>query len=93
MLVFFLPQSWTGRADASPVVIDPQRLWVMGLAAAMMIGLTLFFNRTMAGKALRAVAANRHGARLVGVNVSRMVVGAFALSAIIGAVAGAAIRT
>ena len=63
----------------------------MGLAAAMMIVLTIFFNHTMVGKAMRAVSANRHGARLIGVNVSRMVIGAFALSAAMGAVAGAAI--
>ncbi len=70
---------------------NTQYLWVMGLAAAMMIGLTIFFNHTMIGKAMRAVSANRHGARLIGVNVSHMVIGAFALSASMGAIAGAAI--
>ena len=74
-----------------PVVLDWQQCWVMGLAAAMVLGLTFFFNRTLVGKAMRAVSVNRHGARLMGINVSRMVVGAFALSALIGALAGAAI--
>lgn len=90
-LLINLPVALTGDPDALPVFIMPQQLWVMGLTAVMVIGLTLFFNRTMVGKALRAVAVNRHGARLMGVNVSRMVMGAFALSAAMGALAGAAI--
>lgn len=76
---------------AYPIVLERQQLWVMGLAAVLMIGLTLFFNRTLVGKAMRAAAVNRHGAQLVGVNVSRLVIGSFALSAVMGAVAGAAI--
>jgi branched-chain amino acid transport system permease protein len=85
-----LPQKLTGP-DAYPVMVNTQELWVMGLVLVMVLALTLFFNRTMLGKAMRAVAVNRHGARLVGVNVSRMVVIAFALSAAIGALAGATI--
>ena len=74
-----------------PVVMEWQQYWVMGLAAVMMIGLSIFFNRTLVGKAMRAVSVNRHGARLMGINVSRMVIGAFALSAAMGALAGAAV--
>ncbi|MHB9026251.1 MAG: branched-chain amino acid ABC transporter permease [Armatimonadota bacterium] len=79
------------REDMLPLVIMPQQLWVMGITAVLVLALTLFFNKTAVGKAMRAVAANRHGAKLIGVNVSRMVIGAFALSAAIGALAGAAI--
>jgi branched-chain amino acid transport system permease protein len=74
-----------------PIIIMPQQLWVMGLTAVLVLGLTLFFSKTIVGKAMRAVAANRHGAQLIGVNVSRLIVGAFGLSAFIGALAGAAI--
>ncbi len=90
-LVFTLPHCLSGSATPAVLICETQKLWVMGLAAAMMLGLTFFFNHTMVGKALRAVSVNRHGARLIGVNVSRMVIGAFALSAAMGAVAGAAI--
>ncbi|MHB9134332.1 MAG: branched-chain amino acid ABC transporter permease [Armatimonadota bacterium] len=90
-VIFSLPKWLTNNAVNSEVFILPQQLWVMGLTAVIVLGLTLFFNRTIIGKALRAVAVNRHGARLVGINVSRMVIGAFALSAAIGAVAGASI--
>ncbi len=74
-----------------PVAIEYQKVLVMGVMLLIVLALTLFFNLTMTGKAMRAVAVNRHGARLIGVNVSRMVIGAFALSAAIGAAAGAVI--
>jgi len=89
-LVLTLPKALTG-AEAYPVVIEWQQLWVMALALVMVLGLTLFFNRTQVGKAMRAVSVNREGARLMGINVSHMVVGAFVLSAALGALAGAAI--
>ena len=85
------PISMTIPGAKFPIVMELQQLWVMGLAAALMIGLSLFFNRTLVGKAMRAVSVNRHGAHLVGINVSRMIVGSFALSAAMGAVAGAAV--
>jgi len=90
-LIFTLPHFLSGSASPATLICETQKLWVMGLAAAMMIALNFFFNRTMVGKAMRAVSVNRHGARLIGVNVSHMVIGAFALSAAMGAVAGAAI--
>ncbi len=74
-----------------PVAMEYQKFWVMGLTLAMVLLLTLFFNGTIIGKAMRAVSVNRHGARLMGINVPRMVIGAFALSAALGALAGAAI--
>jgi len=82
---------WQIPRTPYPVVIDYQSVWVMGFMLIIVLALTLFFNHTMVGKAMRAVAVNRHGARLIGVNVSRMVIGAFALSAAIGAAAGAVI--
>ena len=85
------PIAYTLPGASYPLIIEAQQCWVMGVAALMVLALTLFFNRTMVGKAMRAVSVNRHGARLVGINVSRMVVGAFALSAAMGAVAGATV--
>jgi len=90
-LMINLPRWLTAGKESYPVVVDWQQLWVVVLTLVMMLGLTLFFNRTLVGKAMRAVSVNRHGARLMGINVSRMVVGAFALSALMGALAGATI--
>jgi branched-chain amino acid transport system permease protein len=69
-------------------VIQPQHLWVMGFLIVIVLGLSLFFDKTLIGKAMRACADNANAARLVGINVSRMIMLSFALSAAIGAVAG-----
>lgn len=68
--------------------IQPQYLWVIGFLIIITVALTLFFNRTIAGKAMSACADNADAARLVGINVQHMVLLSFALSAAIGAVAG-----
>lgn len=66
----------------------PQSLWVMGGAAAVFLGLWLFFQRTLIGKALSATAANRLAAELVGINTARIVALSFAIAAMTGAIAG-----
>jgi len=68
--------------------IQPQYLWVIGFLVMTAIGLTLFFNKTIVGKAMSACADNADAARLVGINVQHMVLLSFGLSAAIGAVAG-----
>jgi branched-chain amino acid transport system permease protein len=66
----------------------PQTLWILGIMGATVALLILFFGFTLTGKAMRACAANRTAANLVGINVKIMVLLSFALSAGIGAVAG-----
>jgi len=68
--------------------ILPQALWILGTMAATVVFLILFFGFTLTGKAMRACAANRTAASLVGINVKTMVLLSFALSAGIGAAAG-----
>lgn len=69
-------------------VIQPQYFWVIGFLIVIVIGLTLFFEKTIIGKAMSACADNVNAASLVGINVKRMILLSFALSAAIGAVAG-----
>jgi len=69
-------------------VIIPQSLWVLGITLCVVIGLAVFFEKTLIGKAIRACATNRKAASLMGINVKRLVMLSFALSAAIGAVAG-----
>ncbi len=71
--------------------IHPQIFWVLGLCLLSVILMNLFFNRTITGKAMSACAGNRLAASLVGINVSRMILLSFALSATLGAIAGASI--
>lgn len=66
----------------------PQSLVVLAGAAIIVVLLWLFIDRTLLGKAVLATAANRLAARLVGINVRRIVGLSFAVSAAIGAVAG-----
>jgi len=69
-------------------VIQPQYLWVIGFLIITVITLSIFFNRTIIGKAMTACADNADAASLVGINVKQMILLSFALSAGIGAVAG-----
>ncbi|MDE2228729.1 MAG: branched-chain amino acid ABC transporter permease [Alphaproteobacteria bacterium] len=68
--------------------ILPQSLWVLGGTAAIVVGLHVFFERTLIGKAVAATAANRLAARLAGINTTSMMTLSFALAGAIGAVAG-----
>jgi branched-chain amino acid transport system permease protein len=81
---------FTGRDPINflGAVVLPQSLWVVGFLVAVVITLTLFFDRTIIGKALRACAVNPDASSLVGINVKYMILVSFALSAAIGAVGG-----
>jgi branched-chain amino acid transport system permease protein len=68
--------------------ILPQSLVVLAGAAAIVVLLWVFFDRTLLGKAVIATSANRLAARLVGIDTRRIVGLSFAVSAAIGAVAG-----
>ncbi len=86
---FDLP-AFSGRTPIllAGAVVQPQYLWVIGFLIVVVVGLTLFFEKTIVGKAMRACADNPDAARLVGIDVSKMILLAFGLSAAIGAVAG-----
>lgn len=77
-----------GPLKLGPIAIDYQSFWILGCGLLMVGLLTLFFNRTRTGRALRACSQNREAAALLGIPVARMLVIAFALSAALGAAAG-----
>lgn len=66
----------------------PQNLWVMGGAAVLVLAVQWFFHRTILGKAILACSCNRTAAHLVGINVGLMMLVAYGLSALLGAMAG-----
>lgn len=68
--------------------ILPQSLVVLASATVIVALLWLFIDRTLLGKAVLATAANRLGARIIGINTGRIVDFSFAVSAAIGAIAG-----
>lgn len=69
-------------------VVQPQYFWVIGFLILIVVVLTVFFEKTIVGKAMSACADNVDAAKLVGINAQRMILLSFALSAAIGAVAG-----
>lgn len=93
-LVFFGPEGLrapplsTAALPAGPIVVTGQNLAIYGITLVLIVALWLFFNHTLAGKALRATAINRTGARLVGIRLGLSGRIAFTLAAIIGAVSG-----
>jgi len=64
--------------------VQARAFFVAGLAIALALGSAWFLERTRYGRALRAVADDREGARVVGVPVELLVTLAFAL---VGAIA------
>lgn len=68
--------------------ITAQSLWVIFSSFVLIFALWLLFERTLYGKALRATAINRVGARLVGISAAFAGSLSFTLAALIGAIAG-----
>ena len=70
------------------MTIDLNEVLIWGIALVLMVGLQLFVNRTRLGKAMRATAQDAEAARMMGVDVDRVIMTAFFLgSALAGAAA------
>ena len=74
--------------DLGPLMITGQTLWVLAISALLIVGLYQFYERTLYGKALRATAITRAGARLMGISPSLAGKLTFFLAAFIGALSG-----
>ena len=76
-LVFFGPEGsrttpfTDARFEIGAAPVSGQSLFVIGACGGADRALYLFFERTLSGKALRATAVNRLGARLVGIAPTR----------------------
>lgn len=68
--------------------IQPQSFWVLGTLVATGAAVYVFIHRTMAGKAMQATSQNAAAANMVGINSRRVLLQAFALAGVLGAVAG-----
>jgi branched-chain amino acid transport system permease protein len=82
------PLFGTGQVELGPVTIGVQRLAIVGVAAALILGQHLLLTRTQFGRMLRAAAQDRDIARALGIPASRMVGAAFALAAALAGAAG-----
>ena len=70
------------------VVFGPSTLLTLGVAVAVMAGIYVFFKYTMSGIAMRAIAENATAAQLMGVRMGTILSLTWAVSCMIGAVAG-----
>lgn len=70
------------------VGVRPQELLTLGVAVVIMIGFDFVMNRTMLGKAMRAVAANGNVANLMGINTGAIMVIAFVVSSALAGLSG-----
>ncbi len=82
------PSFWDQRFSAGPLMLTGQTVIIFIASLALIVMLWLFFERTLAGKALRATAVNRAGARLMGISSNGAGRLAFTMAAFIGALSG-----
>ena len=93
-LIFFgaegsrTPAFADGNLTLGSTTISAQSLVVVGTSIALIVALFLFFEFTLYGKALRATAVNRRGARLMGISTVMSGRITFAVAALIGCFSG-----
>jgi len=68
--------------------IMPQAIWILLITALAIVLLVLFFRKTTAGLAMRAVASNPTAAAVVGLRVQQVRTLSFALAGALGGLAG-----
>ncbi len=76
------------RWDVAGLSISGQSVVIVGTTIVLVLAMFFFFERTIIGKALRATAINRVGARLMGIPTALSGDLSFALAALIGAISG-----
>jgi branched-chain amino acid transport system permease protein len=70
------------------VTIDSVQILVLVLGLVLMVGLRELVNRTKLGKQMRAVAADREAAEMMGINVNFTIAATFFLGSALAGVAG-----
>ena len=76
------------RWDIGGATLQLREVLIWTIAVVLMLGLHLFVNQTRLGKAMRATAQDAEAARMMGIDVDRVIIAAFFLgSALAGAAA------
>jgi len=93
-LLFFGPEGFRTRPLTTEVfrfgsvIVTSQTMLMVATAIVFSLLLFLFFEHTLSGKALRATAVNRVGARIVGIRPDNTGTLAFLLASLLGAISG-----
>jgi branched-chain amino acid transport system permease protein len=80
--------SFSSGIRIGSVSIDSVQITVVILGVVLMAGLRLLVNRTKLGKQMRAVAADREAAEMLGINVNFIIAATFFLGSALAGVAG-----
>ena len=89
------PKSFPSVVSIDPIVlpggitISGETIVTVVVSALIMIGLTLFINKSKLGHAMQAVAEDKGAAQLMGINVNATISITFAIGSALAAVAGA----
>jgi branched-chain amino acid transport system permease protein len=70
------------------VTIDSVQILVLVLGLVLMTGLRMLVNRSRLGKQMRAVAADREAAEMLGINVNFVITATFLLGSALAGIAG-----
>lgn len=79
----------TSRFTLGPVMLNGQKLIAAGISLALLVGLAVFIKRSLWGRQIQAVAQNRLGASLAGIDATRTTAMIFAISGLLAALSGA----
>ncbi|HEY8609160.1 MAG TPA: branched-chain amino acid ABC transporter permease [Noviherbaspirillum sp.] len=78
---------YSGILEFAGLIMPQQRLLIVVAAFALMVLLHLFLHKTTTGATIIAMAQNRDGAALVGIDANRVAMLTFAISGVLAAVA------
>jgi len=70
------------------ILVNKEDLYAAAIAAALVVGLSLFFQKTATGRALRAVADDHQAAQSIGIPLSRVWVIVWSVAGFVALVAG-----
>ncbi len=82
----FLP--FTEAIHIDGVNITIVQLLIVGISIVTMAGLAILVSRTLLGKSMRAVAADREAAEMLGINVNRTIAWTFFIGSAMAGIAG-----
>jgi branched-chain amino acid transport system permease protein len=88
---YMLPPFVNGSVSIAGVMIDWQRLIIIGVGLAMMLLLWLFTHHTKVGLSLRAIAQDKHASMMSGIEPDRAAVISLAMGSALAGVAAVVI--
>lgn len=77
-----------GDLQIGPVLVSSIQLLVLALALVLMFGLDRVINKTGLGRSMRAIAESETTAKILGINVNRVTILTFVISAALAGAAG-----